>query len=219
MTNSLLCLDVIYYCSQQECDILASIIITKLSSKLAITHSATHSSGTRVLTFSDIKASMLKTRKESTCCQPEHSSSTKKAEYLGLKKKKKVHVKAYLYPRRTSAPPLLLALLARGSMALVISSLPSVSPTSAASLSSARSDSKLSRATANCSSRPLHLLPGISSLQVCNSSAEYRTKKKKKKNTGKKKKLLRPPEPSTSAVWSQSCRGKGKKTAQTIKTK
>lgn len=98
----------------------------------------------------------------------------------------------YPYPLSTSVPPLLLALLARGSIGLVISSLPSVSSTSAASLSSARSESKVTRATANCSSRPLHLLPGISTPQVWNSSAGCKIKNKKK--ITKQKIFLRPPQ-------------------------
>lgn len=119
----------------------------------------------------------------------------------------------YLYPLRTSIPPLLLALLARESIGLVIISLPSVSSTSAASLSSARSESKVTRATANCSSRPLHLQPGISTPQIWNSSAGC-------KNWGGKKQQNKkyfsdpPPAPSTSAVWSQSCRGNRKKNYQ-----
>lgn len=97
----------------------------------------------------------------------------------------------YLYPLSTSVPPLLLALLARGSIGLVISSLPSVSSTSAASLSSARSDSKVTRATANCSSRPLHFLPGISTPQVCNSSAGCN----ENKNKTTKQKCFSDPQP------------------------
>lgn len=164
-------------------------------------------------------------RKEDTCLKPKtvtHSHHAHRKLSMWAKTKKKVRMKADLYPRSTSAPPLLLALLARGSTGLGTSSAPSVSPTSGASLSSARSDSKVTRATANCSSRPLHLLPGIlSTPQACNSRAGCSKKVKNEKNKNEKKNTSQTPRPADlCSLQSKLQEGKrGEKEEKTIKTK